>query len=267
MHSFSIIVVSYNTKKNFIKTLNSIKKQTYKKYEIIVIDGFSTDGTADLIRKNKNKKIRFLIEKDSGIYDAMNKGIKKIKNEWTLFLNSGDVFKDNRVLKRVNNNIDKKDDIVFGNTIINNTGLFYYNLSNFFNNLTLQMPFCHQSVFTRTELLKKNKFNLDYKICSDFDFYVNLYKKKKINFKKLKINISIIASGGLSDSSRFRVFYENYKILKKNKLLNGKLFLLLILFFNIIFTKLIKIVLPSIIIFKLLKIKYKNLMINQRYGQ
>ena len=267
MHSFSIIVVSYNTKKNFIKTLNSIKKQTYKKYEIIVIDGFSTDGTAALIRKNKNKKIRFLIEKDSGIYDAMNKGIKKIKNEWTLFLNSGDVFKDNRVLKRVNNNIDKKDDIVFGNTIINNMGLFYYNLSNFFNNLTLQMPFCHQSVFTRTELLKKNKFNLDYKICSDFDFYVNLYKKKKINFKKLKINISIIASGGISDSSRFRVFYENYKILKKNKLLNGKLFLLLILFFNIIFTKLFKIVLPSIIIFKLLKIKYKNLMINQRYGQ
>ena len=108
MHSFSIIIVSYNTKKNFIKTLNSIKKQTYKKYEIIIIDGLSTDGTVELIRKNKNKKIRFLIERDSGIYDAMNKGIKKIKNEWTLFLNSGDVFKDNRVLKRVNNNIIKK---------------------------------------------------------------------------------------------------------------------------------------------------------------
>ena len=64
MHSFSIIVASYNTKKHFIKTLNSIKKQTYKKYEIIVIDGFSTDGTVDLIRKNINKKIRFLIERD-----------------------------------------------------------------------------------------------------------------------------------------------------------------------------------------------------------
>ena len=127
------------------------------------------------------------------------------------------------------------------------------------------MPFCHQSVFTRTELLKKNKFDLDYKICSDFDFYVKLYKKK-INYKKLKINISIIASGGLSDSSRFRVFYENYKILKKNKLLNGKLFLLLILFFNIIFTKLLKIILPSNIIFNLLKMKYRNLMINKRYG-
>jgi len=265
MHSFSIIIVSYNTKKNFIKTLNSIKKQTYKKYEIIIIDGLSTDGTADLIRKNIDKKIRFLIERDSGIYDAMNKGIKKIKNDWTLFLNSGDIFEDNHVLKKVNNNINKKDDIVFGNTIINNRGLFYINLSKFFNNLTLQMPFCHQSVFTRTELLKKNKFDLDYKICSDFDFYVKLYKKK-INFKKLKINISIIASGGLSDSSRFMVFYENYKILKKNKLLNGKLFLLLILFFNIIFTKLLKIILPSNIIFNLLKMKYRNLMINKRYG-
>ena len=265
MHSFSIIIVSYNTKKDFIKTLNSIKKQTYKKYEIIIIDGLSTDGTADLIRKNKDKKIRFLIERDSGIYDAMNKGIKKTKNDWTLFLNSGDIFKDNHVLKKVNNNINKKDDIVFGNTIINNRGLFYINLSNFFNNLTLQMPFCHQSVFTRTELLKKNKFDLDYKICSDFDFYVKLYKKK-INFKKLNIKISIITSGGISDSSRFRVFYENYKILKKNKLLNGKLFLLLILFFNIILTKLLKIILPSNIIFNLLKIKYKNLMINKRYG-
>ena len=129
MHSFSIIIVSYNTKKNFIKTLNSIKKQTYKKYEIIIIDGLSTDGTADLIRKNIDKKIRFLIERDSGIYDAMNKGIKKTKNDWTLFLNSGDIFKDNHVLKKVNNNINKKDDIVFGNTIINNRGLFYINLS------------------------------------------------------------------------------------------------------------------------------------------
>ena len=100
MHSFSIIIVSYNTKKNFIKTLNSIKKQTYKKYEIIIIDGLSTDGTADLIRKNIDKKIRFLIERDSGIYDAMNKGIKKTKNDWTLFLNSGDIFKDNHVLKK-----------------------------------------------------------------------------------------------------------------------------------------------------------------------
>ena len=214
MHSFSIIVVSYNTKKDFIKTLNSIKEQTYKKYEIIIIDGYSCDGTVDLIKKNIDKKISFLIERDNGIYDAMNKGIKKAKNEWTLFLNSGDIFKDNYVLKKIDKHINKKDNILFGNTIINNRGLFYNKSGKFFNNLTLQMPFCHQSVFTRTELLKKNKFDLYYKICSDFDFYVKLYKKK-INFKKLEITISTINSGGLSDNSRFRVLYENYKILKK----------------------------------------------------
>ena len=96
-----------------------------------------------------------MIERDNGIYDAMNKGIKKAKNEWTLFLNSGDIFKDNYVLKKIDKHINKKDNILFGNTIINNRGLFYNKSGKFFNNLTLQMPFCHQSVFTRTELLKK----------------------------------------------------------------------------------------------------------------
>ena len=94
MSLFTIIIVSYNTKNEFIKTLNSVKRQTYKKYEVIIIDGYSNDGTIDLIKKIKDKRINFLIEKDNGIYDAMNKGIKKAKGEWTIFLNSGDVFKD-----------------------------------------------------------------------------------------------------------------------------------------------------------------------------
>ena len=84
---FSIIVVSLNTKIDLIKTLNSIFKQKYKKYEIIVIDGLSTDGSIEYIRKLKNKNICKIIERDKGIYDAMNKGIKKAKNKWTILVN------------------------------------------------------------------------------------------------------------------------------------------------------------------------------------
>ena len=98
---FSIIVVSLNTKLDLIKTLNSIFKQKYKKYEIIVIDGLSSDGSIEYIRKLKNKNICKIIERDKGIYDAMNKGIKKAKNKWTIFLNSGDTFYNSFTLLNV----------------------------------------------------------------------------------------------------------------------------------------------------------------------
>ena len=85
----SIIVVSLNTKIDFLETIESIKRQTYKNYETIVIDGKSNDGTVDEINKIKDNLSNFIIEKDTGIYDAMNKGIALAKGEWIIFLNSG----------------------------------------------------------------------------------------------------------------------------------------------------------------------------------
>ena len=89
---FSIIVVSLNTKTDFLKTLESIKKQIYRNYEIIVIDGNSTDGTKKEIIKRKKTISKFTIEKDRGIYHAMNKGIKMSSGKWIIFMNSGDLF-------------------------------------------------------------------------------------------------------------------------------------------------------------------------------
>ena len=172
----SIIVVSLNTKSSFLKTINSIISQTYANKEIIVVDGNSTDGTIKIINKMSKNFSKIIIDKDRGIYDAMNKGIALAKGEWTIFLNSGDVFKDINVLKKAHTIINKKSDIVFGNTIIDNKDIFYYQSSKFFNNSTLQIPFCHQSVFIKTKILKKNRFNLNYKICSDF-YLLNCIKK------------------------------------------------------------------------------------------
>ncbi|MDC1278965.1 glycosyltransferase [Candidatus Pelagibacter ubique] len=255
MNLFSIIVVSYNTKKKLIKTLNSIKKQTYNNYEIVIIDGLSTDGTINFVKKNRNKKIKFFTEKDNGIYDAMNKGIKKANGQWTLFLNSGDIFVDQNILINVNAIIKKKSDIIFGNTIIKNKDLTYNHYSEFISNYSLQIPFCHQSVFTRTKLLKQNLFNLKYKICADFNLFINL-QKKNFSFQQIKFPISIVISGGLSDKNRFKVFYENIKILKKNKILTNKIFLLGVCFIKIILTKFVKFILPKFIITQVLKVKY-----------
>lgn len=259
----SIVVVSLNTRSSFLKTINSIISQSYANKEIIVVDGNSTDGTIKIIKKMSKNFSKIIIDKDRGIYDAMNKGIALAKGEWTIFLNSGDVFKDINVLKKAHTIINKKSDIVFGNTIIDNKDIFYYQSSKFFNNSTLQIPFCHQSVFIKTKILKKNRFNLNYKICSDFNLFIKLYKKKHI-FQKIELIIAIVTSGGLSDSSRLRVFYENFDILKKNKMLNGKTFSLFIIFFNTILTKFIKFFLPKYIINLILKMKYYNTIVKYK---
>ena len=94
----SIIVVSLNTKDKFEKTISSIKNQSLKNYELIVVDGKSSDGTIELIEKYKNIIDKKIIEIDTGIYDAMNKGIN-ISSANGVFLNSGDVFMTTLQLK------------------------------------------------------------------------------------------------------------------------------------------------------------------------
>ena len=96
--NFSIIVVSLNTRLDFLATLKSIEKQTCKDYETIVIDGDSHDGTEEEILKNKNIISKYIIKKDKGVYDAMNKGIDIANGNWIIFLNSGDIFFDEKVL-------------------------------------------------------------------------------------------------------------------------------------------------------------------------
>ena len=87
----TVIVVSLNTKYDFLKTIKSIKQQNYKNIETIVVDGDSIDGTKTEIL-NDDFIDQFIIEKDNGIYDAMNKGVKISSGDWIIFLNSGDIF-------------------------------------------------------------------------------------------------------------------------------------------------------------------------------
>ena len=127
MHSkkFSIITISLNTLSDFKKTINSINSQTYKNFEIIVIDGMSSDGTIEEIKNKKNYFSKYLIEKDNGIYDAMNKGINFANSDWTIFLNSGDTFFDENSLFIVNSIDTNNYDIVYGKTVINTANIAY----------------------------------------------------------------------------------------------------------------------------------------------
>ena len=252
----SIIVVSLNTKKKFIKTINSIKNQIYKNYEIIVVDGKSNDGTVRIIKKNEFKINKFLIERDEGIYDAMNKGIKIASGEWIIFLNSGDIFFDNFVLKKVNKLLMSNVDLLFGDTLINNEFLYLAKAQKVSKNIS-NMPFCHQSVLCKSSLLKKKLFNLEYHICSDFDFILNCVLTNK-KFKYYPNLISTVEAGGLSDTRRFKAHFEYFKILTRNSNFKKSYLSFLISFSLLCLKTIIKKILPNYLNKKIIKIKYKS---------
>ena len=95
----SIITVNLNNLEGLKKTINSVFIQTNNSYELIVIDGGSTDGSKEFIEANKHKIQYWVSEPDKGVYNAMNKGILAAKNEYLFFLNSGDLFFDDQVIE------------------------------------------------------------------------------------------------------------------------------------------------------------------------
>ena len=119
MFHISIITVCFNSEKTIQQTINSVNNQNYKFLEHIFIDGQSNDNTVNII---KNMKPNYLLisEKDDGIYDAMNKGIKIAKGDIILILNSDDIFYDHFTLDNIINTFKRRDDLdlIYGNIII-----------------------------------------------------------------------------------------------------------------------------------------------------
>ena len=111
---FTIITVTLNSEKSIQKTINSINKQTFKNFEYIIIDGGSSDETIKVIKKIIKKKYKLISEKDSGIYNAMNKGIKMSKGKYVAFLNSDDWFNNNTLLDMSIFIKHKKPEIIYG---------------------------------------------------------------------------------------------------------------------------------------------------------
>jgi glycosyltransferase involved in cell wall biosynthesis len=253
----SIVVVSLNTKVDFLKTLKSILNQKNKNYEIIVVDGMSSDGTLDLVKKYKNKISKTIIEKDAGIYYAMNKGIKISDSIWTIFMNCGDIFYNNKVLKIFNEKNFIDNDIVFGNTIISNKFYKVFIKGKYFSKRTVLMPFCHQSSFVKTKFLKKMKFNTKYKLSADFNLFLKAYNIKK-KFVYFNQTISVVKPGGISDIFRHNVINENMIIFCKERSYKNIVKLILIKLIDKA-KQLVKYFLPKKTINRLIKLKYNKL--------
>jgi glycosyltransferase involved in cell wall biosynthesis len=197
----SIITVNLNNKNGLLRTINSVFRQTFTNYEYIIIDGCSKDGSVELIKEFDGRINYWISENDNGIYNAMNKGIKRARGEYCLFLNSGDILITNTILEDV---IPQLNDIsvIYGDGLIEKEDK---TLENFTvpENLTLNYFYtsslCHASTFIAKHLFDTfGLYNEQNKIVSDWEFFLKTIILNNISAKKVPYSIAIIKDGGIS---------------------------------------------------------------------
>lgn len=216
----SIITINYNNKNGLIKTFESINNQTWSDFEHIVIDGGSTDGGKELIEENS--KVNYWVsEKDSGVYNAMNKGIRKASGDYIIFMNSGDFFYDNNVLEKVLQQFTSDIDILYGDSVyFNDTG--YRRIEVPPKKLTFSFFYSgginHQAAFIKRKLFNDFFFyNEDYKICADWEFFIVAICLYNATYKHLEETICYYDFSGISANPENLSTYHSEREITLNK--------------------------------------------------
>ncbi len=210
----TIVTVSYNAAELIEKTIRSVINQSYANKEYVVIDGASTDGTQQIIKKFITSIDFYQSEPDNGIYAAMNKAVSKATGSWVIFMNAGDLFVDNEVLEKTALSLSHTTEVLYGDILINEKGELVRKQSPEKISRIHRMPFCHQAVFTQTSLLKKYPFDEKYKLSADFKLYKQLILEG-VYFEKTALPITIYDRTGLSNSQRTQGLAENIAIIKE----------------------------------------------------
>ena len=208
----SIVTVVWNAKDLIERTILSVLGQTYNEVEFIVIDGGSTDGTLDVVRRYDTKIDYWTSEPDKGIYDAMNKGVDRACGEWVLFLNAGDVFCDSEVLKSVVQDIPPDAEVVYGGHQEDyESGYRSIRTAGPISDLWKGMIFSHQAMLVKTSLIKGYKFNVASRIAADYEFIYSLYQQRR-RFHRTQIVISRVLADGFSASRNLRLTLDQWRI-------------------------------------------------------
>jgi len=233
----TIITATYNSVKTLEDTMKSVLAQTYADIEYIVVDGASTDGTQQLIRQYEplfGNRLKWISEKDKGIYDAMNKGIQMASGDVVGILNSDDYFTSHDVIERMVSSFDNKAlDAIYGDIHFIRDGqpdkcLRYYS-SKPFRPLWLRFGFmpAHPSFYCRREVFEKaGLYKTDYKIGSDYEMMVRLFMVHKIRAKYLPIDFVTMRTGGASTrnvKSRMQLIKEDVRGCRENGIYTNSL--------------------------------------------
>ncbi|QMW01847.1 glycosyltransferase family 2 protein [Spirosoma foliorum] len=224
----SIITVVYNALPTLEATIQSVIGQDKELTEYWIIDGGSTDGSIDLIRKYEDQLAGWCSEPDKGIYDAMNKGINRATGDWLYFIGGDDTLRPN-IIRTIEPYLKADYSIVFGEIMFDNGHLYRSFLG---PRTILQNTVHHQSAFYNSSLFKHYRYDDTIKIVSEYDLHLRVYTKNKLTYY-MPLIIADCATGGAS-SELSRSLKETNQVRTryvKNKLKNNFLSMFLNLYY------------------------------------
>lgn len=220
---FSIITVTFNAEAFVERTILSVLGQTYQDIEYILIDGASTDGTMEIVKKYKDHPhISWKSEPDNGLYDAMNKGLKLATGDYVWFINAGDTLHSSTTVEELAESIPGKllPDVIYGETAIVDEGGRMLGMRRLkaperltWKSFRMGMLVCHQSFLVRPTVAPE--FDLAYPRSSDFDWCVKCMKRADDIYNSHQ-TLSDFLEGGMSAVQRKESLKERFQIMKNH---------------------------------------------------
>ena len=218
--TISIITVVYNGEDFIEDAIKSVLNQTYKNIEYIIIDGKSTDNTLNIVKKHEDKISKIISEKDNGLYDAMNKGIKLATGDIIGIINSDDFFSYKNLFEDIINTFSRDDvDIVYSD-------LVYVDPKNTDKTIRYwkskkQKPFKtgwhppHPTMFVKKSFYEKyGYFDTDFKIAADYELMLRFIEKHEAKLFYLPKTVVKMRIGGVSNKNIKNIIYANKEVLK-----------------------------------------------------
>ena len=209
MNKISIVTVTFNCIEQLKVTAQNVLRQDYPDLEYIIIDGASTDGTAQYARElaAKDSRVKSWSEPDKGIFDAMNKGVRHATGEWINFMNAGDTFASADVLTQIFSDPTAGYDIIYGDVIKNGIVKKAEMPHN-----AHRMFFCHQSCLASRRCLTDIPFDITHKMSADIKFVKQAFLKG-YKFLKMDFPIAIFDTHGVSNVRRSAGLWDNILVM------------------------------------------------------
>jgi glycosyltransferase involved in cell wall biosynthesis len=208
---FSIIIPTFNAAASLRQTLDSIAVQTFRDFEVLVLDARSSDNTLSIANEYLAQcNLRSFCEKDAGIYDAMNKGITLANGKWLYFLGSDDTLASHNVLEQIAVVADHNTDIVYGDSRWlpenkSEAGEWTYSR-------LLHQSINHQRIFYRKTLFEQHApFNIAYRVAADYELNIRLFCNQDVRQKYIAITVANYHSGGFSANQIDELFWADWK--------------------------------------------------------
>ena len=215
---FSIITVTWNAADVITPTMESVQRQTSSDYEMLIIDGASTDDTLAIVKRASIAALRVFSEPDKGLYDAMNKGIARARGRYIMFLNAGDTFADDTVLARMARLAADNPGVIYGQTQLvdaqrNVVGKRHLTAPKRLtvNSFKNGMVVCHQAFVVRRDLAPE--YDLQYRLSADYDWCIRVLRKSQSNAYVGETPIISYLADGMTTRHHRASLWERFRIM------------------------------------------------------